>query len=199
MKRILTILTAVLFVGLFAAPAQAVLIDFDSLADGYYDESSFSALFADLDFQNTGGGGFDVQSVSGGYPFSGKSILNNTYNTPGNSTIVAFNSVADSVSVLLGDYGSDSDKLFLRAYDSANNLIASDEGDITSSEYGLTLSINAKNIAYVEFYGEGLHHNSVYWDDFQYTLQGPAVPEPSTMLLFSTGLAGAFVRRRRRR
>ena len=145
--------------GLTASCANAAVItyNFNSTPTGTYTETNFSNLFSGVTFDNNGGIAFYVQAP--GTPplnldFSGNVIMNQNSELLGNSTIATFNSLVNFASVTLGDYGSDSDELFLKAYDSSNNEIASDYSLLPAFvNAGHTLSVSAANIASVEFYG----------------------------------------------
>lgn len=194
-----------LFLGLalvFAsATAHAAVIsyDFDTVTAGTYTETDFSAMFGGVSFDNSTNSSFSVTSCSLLGDFTcGNAILNTGYSTVGNSTIATFDSLVDSVSVTIGDYNADADSLYLNAYDSANNLIASDFFANPSSSYnGYTLNVAAANIAYVEYYGVGLYGgNNVYWDNLSFNTQ--SVPEASTLLMLGFGLFGLSMVRRKK-
>ena len=94
------------------------------------------------------------------------------------------------VSVVLGDNGGDQDNLFLQAYNSSGVLLDSDQKELGEGIFsGFTLAVesNKSEIRYVLFGSQG--DNSVAFDDFTYSTGHGSVPEPSTVLLFGTGLA----------
>lgn len=106
-----------------------------------------------------------------------------------------------SVSVDLGDLGSDSDDLFLFAYDAMDMLLDSDTaflpGGVTDM---LTLSVSSMSaISYVVFYGEGLNdENNVYADNLTFTYdEMAAVPLPAGVVLLGSALAGFGLLRRK--
>jgi hypothetical protein len=95
--------------------------------------------------------------------------------------------------------------LYLIAYNSSNiQLSLYTFANPASSYAGHTLSVSslAGDIAYVEFYGVGMSNNSVYWDNFTFnenTQQNAPVPEPATMILLGTGIAGLAGLRRKKK
>ena len=207
-KTLLTIAILVISLGASSNAFAVITLDFNSLSTGYYAEGALSALFADVSFNNTGGNGFTVASPSLLADFSGNALLNNPYNTLGNSTVATFTQCADFVSVTMGDFAADRDDLYLNAYNSSSGLITSDYfNNPANSMAGRTLSVNdpTGSIAYVEFYGVGLNNNSTYWDNFSYNTYecsgggspngGNVVPEPSSFLLLAFGLLG-FIRKK---
>ena len=109
------------------------------------------------------------------------------------------------VSVVLGDNGLDSDQLFLQAFNRRGRLISEDMRALPANfRGGFILSVKAPNIARVEF-GRMIEQpdegNSVLFDNFSYSTKptptGAPIPEPSTLLLISTGMLGLFAWKRR--
>ncbi|MDP3281524.1 MAG: FxDxF family PEP-CTERM protein [Nitrosomonas sp.] len=103
---------------------------------------------------------------------------------------------AVSVSVDLGDFGGDSDLLFLEVFDSSDTSLGRTEFFIEASFTGMeTLSLSTPGISYAIFGGIGENGSSVYADNFTIT----AIPEPETyaMLLAGLGLLGFTARRRK--
>ena len=96
------------------------------------------------------------------------------------------------VSVVLGDGGADDETLFLEAYGSNGFLGRVDSFYKADQSNGVTLALASKNseISYVLFGSKGERPNSVDFDDFTYSTENSALPEPSSILLLGTGLAG---------
>lgn len=131
-------------------------------------------------------------------PFGTQGLVGESSISPLGLPIQAeFATLAESVSIEIGDVDVDADNLFLRAFDSGGTLLGSDTASIASSFIGLvTLSVTVPNIARVEFGAvSGFLGSSVVADNFNFTLQGTqpppvAVSAPGSLLLFATGLAG---------
>lgn len=188
-------LLGVLASAAFATGANATLIDFNSVPAGTY-----SPLVV---------GGVTFSAIGGGVVYGGGDTYGLTPNgTPG---IIAntggklvpikavFGSTVTTVSIDIGDYNADTDSLFLRLYDSSDNLLAFDTDVIPSSFTGLvTLSASAAGTAYAIFGGIGAFDESnVYADNLVFD---GAVPEASTwaMMIMGLGVAGGALRRARK-
>ncbi|ARE38751.1 hypothetical protein RGUI_0610 [Rhodovulum sp. P5] len=125
-------------------------------------------------------------------------ILGNTSTSDGYRA--DFANVVSSVSVDVGDNNADADDLYLEAYDSLDNLIASDTAFIDSAFVGFeTLSVAGTDIAYVIFGGYGVGGlMNVYADNLIFETVAADVPLPAGgALLF--GALGAFGLARRKR
>jgi PEP-CTERM motif len=180
-------------VALSAASANAatVVIDFNS---GFASAASYSEL--GVTFTAIGGGTLSSNDYGNG-PNGTKGIVANDGGDfqPINALIAGG---ANFVSIDLGDFNSDADSLFLRAYDAANNLLGSDAFEIDAAFVGMvTLSVSIAGIDRVEFGGVGGQGSSLYGDNFTYNTG--AVPEPATwaMMLLGFGGLGAMLRSRR--
>lgn len=113
-----------------------------------------------------------------------------------------FDVLASSVSVDLGDFGSDSDELFLQAFglggvplDESSLLISSSDGSMH------TLSLSAPGISYVIFGSRApsIGGSSVYADNLTFDAAGEAVPEPASWAMMIAGFLGIGWRVRRQR
>ena len=197
MKRITVMLAVVVMAVLFALPAGAVVIDFDSNSPG--DIVSGPGVYSDLIFSNEGRD-ITVHSVYPGAEFSSPNCALGTYV---NNYFAPYRAdfrirEVNYVSVVLGDFDADDDKLYLRAYNRDGFLLDMTTYFLDSTVYGgPTLSVSASNIAYVIFGGVGGNVNSVFFDDFTYEV----VPEPGSLFALAGGLfgLGGIIRFRRRR
>jgi len=196
----LLVLSVLIF--LFVGNVEARTYDFNTFSPGSYTETVFNTLFEGVTFDNTGGNDFSIRAITLQGDFSGNAVVNQPYNTYGNSTIATFSFPTNLVSVTMGDYGADDDYLYLFAYNSSNTLVGQATFTNPFSSYmGTTLSVSTtdRDIAWVSFYGVGNNNNSVFWDNFTFNeYRAPSVPVPPAVLLFGSGLLGIFGLRQRR-
>lgn len=157
------------------------------------------------------GSQFDIVDNSGnqaGKPASyGSRSLDPFFDSSSNTPFIAnFSQNVTSVSIDMGDYGGDIDNLVLEAYSGANGtgtLLASATGVLIPGGGfdTMTLSVTAPGIMSLRFVGGSPSFpNSVFYDNLNVTFSPQtSVPEPATMVLLGTGLAGlcGAVRRRR--
>ncbi len=174
----------------WATPASAlVTIDFDALAGN---QGATFAIGA-VTFSAFGGGGSIYANST---PNGTNGLLENSSTRKLLRADIAGGT--DSVSIDLGDFGGDPDRLILEAYTVTNVLIGSTFLNIDAAFFGMeTLSLAMAGISYVKFGSTfpSTGGSSVYADNFTYA----AIPEPSTGLLLMTGLLGLAYRQRRHR
>ncbi len=176
---------------MMASAAGATVIDFESATDGLT-----SLTLSGVTFTPEGSAHIQVSTTPNGT----NGIINTDESGSRPDFLASISGGASFVSVDLGDYGFDSDTLYLRAYDSLSNLLASTSFDFGTTEGMQTLSVSAAGIDHVVFGGSGVNGSSVYADNFTFTGGGGnAVPEPSTWALMLAGFGGLGAALRRRR
>lgn len=204
MKRIILLMAFILF--FVAGPANAVMIDFDSLAPGTYSESEFSDLFEGVSFDNNGGS-FNVVGDSSNY------YINDYYGgqrqdiirfEPYLSTVATFDNLTDYVSITNLCDMPHAVMFSMRIFDTDHNLL-SQVSDIYSptdpffplSSYVLEYESDLANIASVEFWSDDFNYTQGdgYWDNFTFNDAQP-IPEPATILMLSFGLVGLIGKRK---
>lgn len=169
-----------------ASAANAALIDFESVDLGVYD----SLVFGDATLTFTGGtGNFTIDT---GYNNTKTAI--SFFENPGESPFrLDFAGGATSVSIDVGDFGSDQDLVFLGLYDAMDNLLASTNGIVPAgSADGITISTSTTNAAYALFSDAEPFAGAVYWDNINWepanSVEVP-VPVSGTSALFALSFA----------
>ena len=186
-----------------ASTASALTIDFEGFGVG-----------VDIDGINLGGVEISIpgsaivvtaSAVPGGPLTGNRDIIGDPSSQPNpyvGQFLGAMAGNVNFVSIALGDFGADVDNIFLRAYNSLNVLIGTATDSLPSSLIGgKTLSLNVAGIDHIEFGSTGDFPNSVYADNLTFEWEAlpnaNPVPEPTSMLLLGSGLAGIIVWRRK--
>ena len=188
MKLQRTLCIAILGMAVCIPAASAdILIDFDGLTPGsaYPSYSESGATFTTVT-----GGGLWAYLGPNGTP----GILSEVYD-PYEELRADLAVVATSVTVDLGDGGSDSDRLFLEIFDASDVSLGYTDLVIPGSFVGMkTLSLSAPDIAYAVFGArEAVNGSSVVADNFRFE----PIPAPGAALLgiIGMGMVG-WVKRR---
>jgi len=172
--------------GVAQAGPTVTVIDFESFPGG--DPTSYTVSGAT--FTGTGGGALwtglgpnGTQGLLAGYGFHEELRAD-----------IAGGAL--SVSVDIGDYDSDSDRLFLEIFDSGGTSLGYTDLVIAPEFVGMeTLSLSAPNIAFAIFGArEAGGGSSVYSDNFTYE----RIPAPGAILLGTIGVSLVGWLRRRR-
>jgi hypothetical protein len=192
MKKYLSILAA----AVLAAPSFAVVVTFDALGGTVL--SGANAVSTDFTISGTNGtavrGVMGPNGTVGGLQDNTRSGYRLDFNIAG----------VNSASIDVGDFNEDSENIYLRAYDSSNNLLASALGFLPSSQVTYsTLSVLAgADISYILFGGDvgstGFL-NAVYFDNLNYSSRAPgSVPDSgASVLLLGVALCGLVGLKRR--
>jgi hypothetical protein len=173
----------------FAAPASAAIVDFESAPASFTSYSDQGATIT--------ANGAPISRLA--TPSGSQGIL--AEDSPRSEFRADFAGTTGFVSVDLGDFNSDADLLFLEVFDAGNVLLGSSSLAIDASDSVMhTLTATFAGIAYAKFGARApaLNGSSVLADNLTFDLGNGAVPEPATwaMLIAGFGLAGGALRRR---
>jgi MYXO-CTERM domain-containing protein len=197
-----------------AATSQAQLFDFEDApyTTGFTfpgDQTSLSMTNGGLTVTITRSGGtaFDVVDLEspGLVPAGWGNRHLSPFNNPNGGYFIAnFSQAVSAASIQFGDFGSDNDVAFLRAFSGLNGsgLLIGSDSEIYPFTSGIhlghvgSLSVSGAGIWSIEFGGGSAGFpESLYWDNLRVTTDG-AIPGPAAVLPFALGLLAA--RRRRR-
>ena len=189
MKKLITIFAVVACLGLTGvvqAGPTVTVIDFDSFPGG----SPTSYTVSGVTFTGIGGGAL----WAGWGPNGTLGLL--AGGSPLEELRADIAGGAVSVSVDIGDYDADSDRLFLEIFDSGNISLGYTDLVIAPDFIGMkTLSLSAPNIAFAIFGArDAVNGSSVYSDNFTYE----RIPAPGAILLGTIGVSLVGWLRRRR-
>jgi hypothetical protein len=189
MKKIIAICAVVACLGLTGAAQAAptvTVIDFESFPGG----SPTSYTVSGATFTGTGGGAL----WTGGGPNGTQGLL--AGGSPLEELRADIAGGALSVSVDIGDWDADSDRLFLEIFDSGGTSLGYTDLVIAPDFIGMkTLTLSAPNIAFAIFGArDAVNGSSVYSDNFTYE----RIPAPGAILLGTIGVSLVGWLRRRR-
>ena len=177
-----------------AHTANAVIIDFESFPTTNFSSHSESGVT----FTAVGGSSTILAAIT---PNGTLGILDAPPSGPSQELRADFSSTVSSVSVDLGDEGSDGDLLFLEVFNAADVLIGSTGLLIPSTFAGMTtLSVTAANISYAVFGSRfpSVNSSSVFADNFTFDVGGVAVSEPKAVSMMISALGIFWLVRRKR-
>jgi len=199
MKKILlaSLATGLMMIGLTGMASADTSVDFTTLAQGTPVTNQYEGVTFSLN-GGPGPAGAPVTATN----FWPQGLTNTTTGDyPTNSQLlITFSAPASNVSFTFDNAGGPNGS-FYNAYDSASNLLQTgvlDTSDYQSS-FGL-VTLSSSNVSEIV-----LDNNSGGYSSWEFSIgalnfsEAAPVPEPATMLLFGTGIAGlAAVGRRKR-
>lgn len=164
-------------------PAAVIQIDFEDFPSAFASHTKSGVTFSAV------GGGGDIRTKT--TPNGTLGIVD--WHSPRKELRADIGLGATFVSVDLGDYDADSDRLFLEIFNASNVSLGFTDLVIPGSFVGMkTLSLSAPDISYAVFGArDAANGSSVYADNFRY------IPEPGTILLVGVGSL-ALMRKRRK-
>ena len=206
-KCLVGLATCILITGVITV-ANAAVIDFNTSPDNYYWHTpvySGGFMFSDITGDGSLGtaSNLDHRSVDNGTVHlmdwdNGYSNLSSLKMEASDSSLFDLNMFDFTSGYLRGS--SKATQLSVSGFDSFGNLIAN--SIFMAGEYShlsfmtLNLDNSFQNLSYVIFDATG-RHNRVGYDNIVVNEAAP-VPEPTTMLLFGTGLLGLVSYNRKR-
>ena len=201
MFRILTVATLFCFLALSSALAApitsntdpallgATVIDFESQTIG----TSIGYTIGDVTFSNAGTGSLRIDSYTTGGTFGTSGLELSTRDADG-SFYIEF---ANPVSAFGMIWGAADGSWEMNILDSSNVLVEAISIPAQTTPYIGYIGASGVDIARAELVGS--YADWVKIDDFAYVNGSAPVPEPATLLLLGSGLAGlAFYRRKRK-
>ena len=194
MKKFLVIMAAMAFLVALSVNGIAATITFESVGTGSYS----AIVYSDVTFTNNMGNLSVIDVTNTMPPLANHVVFGPDTHNSAEAYAATFSITGvRSVSVDMGDWGADADSLYLKAYDSGNNLLNAVYDTLSAYvDGGHTLTVTTSaDISYVLFNTDYPYPGSVFFDNFTYTAN--AVPLPSALLLFAPGLAGLAALRRR--
>lgn len=174
---------------LMSQGANAAVLTFDSAADCSSPGVTITAgAAAEACFTSTAPGGSTA-------------LLRSTIGNPADTFWTAtFSSLVSGISIDLGDFNADADRLFISAFNLADELIETVTLDILDTEIELqTLSLTSIDVVKITFGVTGeIGLGGIFADNLTYTTLA-AVPLPAGGLLLIGALGGlGFAGRRRK-
>ena len=147
------------------------------------------------------GAGAAAGACSGSSGPGGSAMLVRSSSRGDSFWTATFSSLMGGISVDLGDFNADEDRLFVSAFDALDALLETVTLDIDASDRTMhTLSLTATNVAKITFgiTGDLGTGSGIYADNLTFSSAMSPVPLPAGGLLILTGLGGLALMRRRR-
>jgi len=215
MKRCVLFLSVALLL-LTGRQASATTFNFESAATGTYTAYVDAESGLTLALTREAADEFDIVDLTSSFVYASYGSrtvrpFTETKNFNGGTTafIADFSSLISSFAIDAGDFTpSDTDQLRIEAYSGPNatgTLLASFLSgpccDSGGGFQGITGSVAAANIASIRFIGGSTDFpNSLYFDNIVVeAAASTTVPEPASLLLIGTGVAGLGSRLRRQK
>lgn len=190
-----------------AGASQAGLLDFESETPGFYDSYTtvVDGVSVEITTDDPFSYGFEVYENSANFPASwGNQSLSPFANEVNDFWFImnfglATDSVINSFSMEVGDFGGDTDVIELLAFDGDGLLVDSFgsawSGNLGNGDSPLTASVSGSGIVQVIFRGgsSGSSFNSVYYDNMNIDV----VPEPATLSVLGLGALALFRKKRK--